>query len=297
MGACLEKPAAPSSDASIAAIEKHLSKTEPQVTVLPKLPNPNRGSSKKTSPVGGGGDHLADNPNTPPIISSAPVGLNASGGLTVSTKDEDSQTSSATPTQGSASTTPKLELPIGRLTSVLPDVNSIANSVFGAVESDKGEQIEKALTHDAHGAQPKMVRNRWGALKANLGTVVDAEITKINTGRLSETENVTEHSKEVAAAVEKRRKASFSDSRFANKGGKGRNGSATAAQQARMNNARKMAMNRASSLRTRKATPQDQARVRNGLSQSGLPNQGPPAGGSPPKPAPLATMHTGIVVE
>jgi hypothetical protein len=156
----------------------------------------------------------------------------------------------------------------------------VGKAFFSAADDGRGAEIESKLREE-HARGPKMVRNKWGALKANMKEVVTAEKSRDDLaeilgggqqgspgGGADATRDATRDA--ASSALAARPRSSFSDSRFAKgkggAGGKGaaqgkRGSAASAAQQARMNNARKMAMNRASSMRTRVPTAQDQANV------------------------------------
>ena len=129
-----------------------------------------------------------------------------------------------------------------------------------------------------------MVRNRWGALKANMASVANHE-KELSARESDAAKNASSQLSLGPNAVLAKPRASFSDSRFAGKGKgakvpaarSGRNGSATTAQAARINQARNKAMNRASSSRMRKPGPNDRG-----------------GGGGGQREAPMATMVSGI---
>ncbi len=213
--------------------------------------------------AGGAGEESTDNPNAPPA---SPSG---NGESSYSPTNRPRGFSSPLPAHECPTTSPASspkssksksmirpnESTVGSLPSqqsrekqgIARITSSIQDTFFKPAQTDHNEQIVSDLQHHAG---PKMVRNKWGALKANLHTVVHAEKKKDSEGN-SIGERTSEDSKEVDPSVMVQRpRASFSDSRFA-KNVSGKRGSAGVAQAQRMKHARQMAMNRAASLRTR----------------------------------------------
>ena len=153
-----------------------------------------------------------------------------------------------------------------------------------------GRLLILTLTHTSLSLCAQMVRNRWGALKANMASVANHE-KELSARESDAAKNASSQLSLGPNAVLAKPRASFSDSRFAGKGKgskaqlqaqaqaarSGRNGSATTAQAARINQARNKAMNRASSSRMRKPGPNDRG-----------------GGGGGQREAPMATMVSGI---